>query len=123
MKKLNLIVLSVAALAFGRPAGLCTANAAAKADDKPKEPSVEDRLAALEAENVELKKQLDLPRVLDPEPPDGPLAMLCKGAGVDIADVRWRMHAGLDGEQAVEAAIFQRDSDKKAAEAKKAAKK
>lgn len=117
---MKLVVLSLGALVFGRPAGFCTANSKTEEAIKPKEPTVEERLAKLEAENTELKKQLSLPPVLDPAPPDGPLAMLCKGAGVKLEDVRWRMQAGLDAEQAVEAAIFQRDSD---AALKKAAKK
>lgn len=120
MKHIKLVVLSLAALVFGRPAGFCTANTKAEEAIKPKEPSLEDRVSAMEAENAELKRQLSLPRVLDPAPPDGPLAMLCKGAGVKLEDVRWRMQAGLDAEQAVEAAIFQRDSD---AAQKKTAKK
>ncbi len=111
MKQIQLVVLSLASLVFGRPAGLCTANSKTSEAIKPHEPTVEDRIAAIEAENAELKKQLSLPKVLDPAPPDGPLAMLCKGAGVNLADVRWRMQAGLDAEQAVEAAIFQRDND------------
>lgn len=48
------------------------------------------------------------------------LEMLCKGAGVPIDDVRWRVQAGLSPEQAVEAALAQQQSD---AEQKKAAKK
>ena len=111
MKKLNLIVLSVAALAFGRAAGLCTANSKASDVLTPKEPTVEARLAALEAENLALKKELALPRVLDPAPPDGTLAMLCKGAGVELDDVRWRIQAGLDPDQAVQAALAQKEHD------------
>jgi hypothetical protein len=148
MKRIKLVVLSLAALVFGRPAGFCTANTESKqledytveelkeiaakykaeitadmkkadlvaaikksAGYKAPEPSLEERLAKLEAENAEMKRQLSLPPVLDPSPPDGPLAMLCRGAGVDIADVRWRMQAGLDGEQAVEAALAQKRHD------------
>lgn len=111
MKQLKLVVLSLAALVFGRPAGFCTANSKTEEAHKPKEPTLEDRVAAMEIENAELKRQLSLPPVLNPAPTDGPLAMLCKGAGVDLADVRWRMQAGLDAEQAVEAAMSQRDSD------------
>ncbi len=107
MKQIKLVVRSLASLVFGRPAGFCTANTLT--EDVA---VVNERLAKLEAENHELKKQLALPTVLDPAPPDGPLALLCKGAGVDIADVRWRMQAGLDGEQAVEAAMAQMLHDK-----------
>jgi hypothetical protein len=39
------------------------------------------------------------------------LEMLCKGAGVPIEDVRWRVQAGLAPEQAVEAALAQQQSD------------
>ncbi len=49
------------------------------------------------------------------------LGLLCKGAGVDIKDVRWRVAAGLLPEQAVQAAVDQKANDaKKVAEAKKA---
>ena len=106
MKKLNLIAVSLLALAFGRPAGLCTANTLTEDVGE-----INDRLAKLEAENLELKRQLALPTVLDPAPPDGLLDLLCKGADVDIDDVRWRMRAGLDAEQAVEAAMAQKRHD------------
>lgn len=43
------------------------------------------------------------------------LGLLCKGAGVDPADVRWRVAAGLDTKQAVDAALAQKESDAKAA--------
>ena len=39
------------------------------------------------------------------------LGLLCKGAGVDPADVRWRVAAGLDVKQAVDAALAQKLSD------------
>ena len=117
MKHIKLVVLSLAALVFGRPRGFCTANTLT--DDVA---AVNERLAKLEAENAELKKQLSLPPVLDPVPADSPLAMLCRGAGVDLADVRWRIQAGLDNEQAVEAALAQKKhdegADRKAASAK-----
>lgn len=117
MKQLKLVVLNLAALVFGRARGFSTANT--QAEDIA---ALQERQDKLEAENTELKKQLSLPPVLDPAPPDGPLALLCKGAGVDLADVRWRMQAGLDAEQAVEAAMAQKQhdkgGDKKAASAK-----
>lgn len=75
--KLNLIVLSLAAAFFGRPAALCTANA--------------------EEES--------------PAPTDNsPLALMARGAGVDPEDVRWRVQAGLDIDQAVQAAVQQKAS-------------
>ena len=86
MKTLNLIVLSVAALACRRPAAFCTANAEAEA----------------------------------PAEHHSPLALLAKGAGVDIDDVRWRVQAGLDPEQAVQAALSQKhENERAAAETKK----
>lgn len=110
MKQLKLVVLSLAALVFGRPAGFCTANT--QAEDIA---ALKERQDKLEAENAGLRKQLDV-KPAAPAPEDtSSLALLCKGADVDIADVRWRMQAGLDGEQAVEAALAQ----KQHAEAKK----
>lgn len=55
------------------------------------------------------------------EAPDttSPLALQCKGAGVDPADVRWRVQAGLDLDQAVQAAISQKEENERAAGAKK----
>ena len=111
-RSVRLVVLSLAALVFGRPAGFCTANTLS--EDVA---VLNDRLAKLEAENAALKAQ---PQAA-PEAPDSTLTLLCKGAGVDITDVRWRMQAGLDGEQAVEAALAQKQhdggGDKKAASA------
>ena len=39
------------------------------------------------------------------------LGLLAKGAGVDPEDVRWRVAAGLDVKQAVDAAIAQKQND------------
>lgn len=39
------------------------------------------------------------------------LALLCKGAGVSTEDVRWRIAAGLDPKQAVDAALSQKQSE------------
>lgn len=39
------------------------------------------------------------------------LGRLCKGAGVDPDDVRWRVSSGLDVNQAVDAALAQKESD------------
>ena len=51
------------------------------------------------------------------------LGLLCKGADVDPADVRWRVAAGLDVKQAVDAALAQKQSDAQtAAPAKKGGK-
>jgi hypothetical protein len=114
MNRIKLVVLSLLALVFARPTGFCTANTKkAEAPEPTAAPlSTEERLARLEAENLELKNQLSLPRVLDPAPADGTLAMLCKGAGVEIDDVRWRIQAGLEPDQAVQAALSQKQSDK-----------
>ncbi len=49
------------------------------------------------------------------------LSLLCRGAGVDPIDVRWRVAAGLDVEQAVQAAIAQQASDAARAKAEKEA--
>ena len=47
------------------------------------------------------------------------LGLLCKGAGVDPDDVRWRVAAGLDVKQAVDAALAQKQADAKTASAGK----
>lgn len=44
------------------------------------------------------------------------LGLLCKGAGVDIQDVRWRVASGLDPKQAVDAALAQKQADAPAPE-------
>lgn len=122
MKKLKFMVLSLAALAFARPAGFCTANALS--DDVA---AVNQRLADLEAKNAELQKQLDAAKAAPVAPVENnsPLALLAKGAGVDLEDVRWRVQAGLDPDQAVQAALAQKAVNELAAEeaAKKKSKK
>ncbi len=90
MKKKNLIILAVLAACFGAPAGFRTANAG------------------------------NDPAPASPEADNSTLGLLCKGAGVDPEDVRWRVAAGLDVKQAVDAALAQKESE--AAE-KKSAKK
>lgn len=116
MKKLNLIVLSMAALLFGRPAGRCTANTVAEN---------EAEIADLKAKFASQQEELDRLRAAAALPKEPPveqqtvLAMLCKGAGVDIADVRWRVQAGLEPEQAVIAAQAQKESDAATKAAKK----
>lgn len=42
------------------------------------------------------------------------LDLLCKGAGVDIEDARWRVAAGLDPKQAVDAAAAQKQANETA---------
>ena len=121
MKKLQLIVLSLAALVFARPQGFCTANAAAS--DTPADPlaAVQAELEALKAQNAEQAKQIAALSNTKPVPAEdnSTLALLCKGAGVDIADVRWRMQAGLELEQAVQAATQQLAADQQARDAAK----
>lgn len=85
--KNNLIsILAVLAACYGAPAGFRTANAKAAAEAPVETP--EDTST---------------------------LGLLCKGAGVDPADVRWRVQAGLDVKQAVDAAIAQKASASEAA--------
>lgn len=50
------------------------------------------------------------------------LGLLCRGAGVDPGDVRWRIAAGLETKQAVDAALAQRQADALAAKTKKGSK-
>lgn len=86
--KTKLIITTVLAALFGVPAGFRTANAAAEA-------SVPSAAPAAPAEGD-----------------TSTLALLCKGAGVDITDVRWRVASGLDPEQAVQAALAQKQAAK-----------
>lgn len=79
------LILAILSACFGAPAGFCTANAA-QAEAPAAEPA-----APAPADNSEL-------------------GLLCKGAGVDPDDVRWRVAAGLDVKQAVDAAIAQKEA-------------
>lgn len=81
MKPNIITILAVLAACFGAPAGFRTANAKAAAEAPVETP--EDTST---------------------------LALLCKGAGVDPEDVRWRVQAGLEVKQAVDAAIAQKAS-------------
>lgn len=117
MKKLNIMVLSLVALALGRSAGYCTANAKDAEAAAPADLNLE-RIAALEKQVAELSEAKPT------APVDSTLALLAKGADLrDLADVTWRIQAGLSAKQAVDAAVDQIEADKTAAAAKKGAKK
>lgn len=119
MKTIRLTILSLAALVFARPRGFCTANTLT--EDVA---AINDRLAKVEAENADLKAQLAAAQAAPAPVEDlGTLALLCKGAGVELRDVKWRVQAGLDPEQAVQAALAQRAADAAQAERDKLAKK
>lgn len=130
MKKLNLVVLSLAALAFGQRAGFCTANAAAgdpPEKDDGKKPTQGDRLAALEErlaqQDAELAQLRAASNVALPTALPGSLDLLLKGAGVEMKDVGWRIRAGLSHEQAVEVALNEKlERETAAAKAKEAKK-
>lgn len=90
MKPNIISIIAVLAACFGAPAGFRTANAKAAAE------------APVEA------------------PEDtSTLGLLCKGAGVDPEDVRWRVQAGLEVKQAVDAAFAQKQSAAETAKAEK----
>lgn len=119
--KLNLILISLAGLFFTRPRGFCTANA-----DAPTLPPEFQKQLDDQAEQIAvLQKQLGAAQSA-PTENLGTLALLAKGAGVELEDVRWRFQAGVAPEQAVQAAISQKqenaDRKKRDAEAAKAAK-
>ncbi len=92
--KTKLIITTVLAALFGVPAGFRTANAAAEASVPSAAPA-------------------------QAEGDTSTLALLCKGAGVDIEDVRWRVASGLDPKQAVDAALAQKETAKAAKGSKK----
>lgn len=72
------------------------------------------QLDAQAAQIADLQKKLasvpDLPAADD----NSTLAILCRAHGVSMKDCRWRIAAGLDEEQAVQAALAQKKSDKAA---------
>jgi len=131
MKQFRLVVLSLAALAFARPPGFCTANAAAEPpkDEGGKPPTQGERLAALEEHIARQDEELARLRAASPtalaaDPLPGSLDLLLKGAGVEMKDVGWRIRAGLSHEQAVEVALNEkREREAAEADAKKGAKK
>lgn len=112
-----LILVASVAQVCGRSKSLCTANAAK--DDiaalSGEFDTLSQRFAAMEADNEALRKQLADARLSAAAPAEpenlGTLATLAKGAGVELKDVAWRKHAGLDPEQAVAAAVAQKEYD------------
>ncbi len=101
---MQLIIMAVLAACFGAPPGFRTANAPKGGDESE---ITNARLDALEADNARLREQLSA-KPSAPVEDTGVLTLLAKGAGVDIADVRWRVQAGVDPEQAVQAALSQK---------------
>lgn len=101
MKQQKPISLAILAACFGAPVGFRTANAAAETDVQPPAPAS------------------------TPEAPEdhSMLGLLCKGAEVDPADVRWRVAAGLDPKQAVDAALAQKQENARVAGAAPVSKK
>lgn len=132
MKSIKLTFISLAALVLSRPLGLSTANAAtapdvnkhpekSKSEQPVKDTPAAARMQQLEEQNSELQKRLALAQsaaIVPPAPPvedNSTLAVLCRGRGVDISDVLWRMAAGLLPEQAVGAALSQKQEDERIA--------
>lgn len=118
---MKLIILSLAALFAG---GLRDTFATANTADSP--PTELDALKKQLAEQSEqiatLQKQIG-EKDAEPKEDTSTLALLAKGAGVPLEDVRWRLRAGLDPEQAVQAALDQKKFDAaKKAQAKTATK-
>lgn len=74
-------------------------------------PEFQQQLDDQAAQIAELQRQLAT-RSQPPEPEStGLLAILTQHAGLRLEDVRWRVLAGLDPEQAVAAALAQKTSD------------
>jgi len=117
MKKMKLIILSLAGLAFSRPAGLCTANSVADEVE-----ALKKQFGELQEQNAALQKQLDDAKsaasktIIGDELNLGPFRL---PEGIDKKDVLWRVRAGLDVKQAVEAAVAQKKHDDAVKSAKK----
>ena len=94
MKTIKIVVLSLAALAFGAPVGFRTANVKRKPKlaAEPAAPAVGE---PTETEKEKIADDANLPEATK---------LLIKGAGVDAKDVVWRIRAGLTPAQAVEVA-------------------
>lgn len=123
MKQIRLVVLSLAALALGRPSGFCTANTTAEPPAKKPADNTAD-IAALkariDAQDLELQQLRRAASVsLAPVAPDTTTSLLIKGAGVDPEDVTWRIRAGLSPAQAVEVAALEKAEAEKAKGEKK----
>lgn len=116
MTTLKFFILHLLAIVFARPVGFSTANAAAEKPPEAPPPKgaaelMQRQLDAQAAEIAELRKQLSSQQAAPPEEDNSLLAMLAKGAGVPLSDVRWRVQSGLDPEQAVAAAVAQKEHD------------
>lgn len=112
MKRIKLVVLSLAALVFARPAGMCTANT--QAED----------IAALQEKLAKQEEVIAGLRAAQPIPPPpaealGATGLLIKGAGVKLEDVDWRIRAGLSPAQAVEVAAAEKLEAEEAAKKSK----
>ncbi len=114
MKRLNLVVLSLASLAFGPARGFCTANTQAEdiAEMKVKLEAQEEEIARLRAAST-----VALPGPGHEMPSS--TSLLIKGAGVEAEDVNWRIRAGLSPAQAVEVAMNEKNEAAATKEAKK----
>ena len=136
--KFNLIILSLGAALFGGNASACYTANAKPADAPPADPLAELKaqlaeqqktIAAQSLQLAELKQAAERPA--EPVAPPSMLKIMADGAGVPLSDVTWRVQAGLDPDQAILAAIAQKQSNeaeaarkaealRKAAEAKSA---
>ena len=105
---MKLIILAVLAACFGAPPEFRTANAATS-DVPPPAPPAPPAPPTLAV-------------VMEIEADNSTLGLLCKGAGVDPADVRWRVQAGVDVKLAVDAAVAQKQNDAASAASKKGGK-
>ncbi len=112
MKRIPLLVYSLFGMAFGRPSGFCTANTQAEDIAALKEQSElqAEQLRSQAAEIDRLRAEAQLPR--EEAPVFSATAAMAKGAGVPMSDVNWRIQAGLEPAQAVEAAVAQLAADK-----------
>lgn len=108
MKQLQLVVLSLTALVLGRSRGMCTANTQAE-DIAALQKTVDRQQEEIAALRAGTKAA--------PEP-SSTLALLCKGAGVELENVTWRIKAGLTEAQAVEVAAREAQEAKERKEKK-----